>query len=660
MFFYSSTQLYQVFSLNNVTALPAAIAAFGGTPQSTPVSTAFAAALSAKVTDAGGNPMAGIAVTFTAPASGPSATLSSATATTNASGIASVTATANGVAGSYSVTAGTGGFHASFSLTNTAPLPAAIATTGGTPQSTAVATAFGTALSVKVTDAATNPISGITVTFTAPASGAGATLSGTTAVTNGSGIASVTATANHTAGAYSITAGAGGFSATFSLTNTPGTATTVTASAGTPQSATVNTTFFTALQATVQDTYGNPISGASVAFTAPGSGASGTFASGSTVTANAYGVATAPAFTANTTAGSYTVTAASGTGSANFSLTNTAAATHFAVVAPASATPNAAFNFTVTAQDAGNNTVTGYAGTVHFTASDTAAALPADARLSAGAGTFSATLKTVGNQSLTATDTVTAGVAGTSEIIVVAASQAVLSIASSHSGSFLQGQQGATFTLTVSNAAGAGATSGTVTVNETPPLGLTVVSMAGTGWTCGTTSCSRSTALGAGSSYPAITVTVNVDINAGTPLVNQASVTGGGAATASATDSTAISPMVGGAAALFGTILSKQGTQTVRVWTFQVGNSGSGAAVGAGIASVRLTQTAGAACMPVISVPAVFPLALGNIPAGAWAQGAVTINFTGCGNAAEFTVLVQLSANGGNSTGSVLRNDEER
>jgi hypothetical protein len=64
--------------------------------------------------------------------------------------------------------------------------------------------------------------------------------------------------------------------------------------------------------------------------------------------------------------------------------------------------------------------------------------------------------------------------------------------------------------------------------------------------------------------------------------------------------------------------------------------------------------------MPVISVPAVFPLALGNIPAGAWAQGAVTINFTGCGNAAEFTVLVQLSANGGNSTGSVLRNDEER
>ena len=48
MFFYSNTQLYQVFSLNNVTALPAAIAAFGGTPQSTPVSTAFAAALAAR------------------------------------------------------------------------------------------------------------------------------------------------------------------------------------------------------------------------------------------------------------------------------------------------------------------------------------------------------------------------------------------------------------------------------------------------------------------------------------------------------------------------------------------------------------------------------------------------------------------------------------
>ena len=65
-------------------------------------------------------------------------------------------------------------------------------------------------------------------------------------------------------------------------------------------------------------------------FTAPGSGASGTFAGTGTATAtavtNSSGVATAPAFTANGTAGSYTVTASvSGVGTpASFSLTNNA------------------------------------------------------------------------------------------------------------------------------------------------------------------------------------------------------------------------------------------------------------------------------------------------------------------------------------------------
>ncbi len=100
----------------------------------------------------------------------------------------------------------------------------------------------------------------------------------------------------------------------------------ITATAGTPQSATVGTVFATALQATVRDASNNPVSGATVTFTAPGSGASGTFNGSSTVTTNSSGVATAPTFTANSVAGSYTVTASvSGiTTPASFSLTNTA------------------------------------------------------------------------------------------------------------------------------------------------------------------------------------------------------------------------------------------------------------------------------------------------------------------------------------------------
>lgn len=122
---------------------------------------------------------------------------------------------------------------------------------------------------------------------------------------------------------------------------------------------------------------------------------------------------------------------------------------------------------------------------------------------------------------------------------------AALSISSSHVGNFTQAQTNAAYSIVVSNQAGAEATSGTLTVTDTLPGGLTFISIVGTGWTCSTTtaSCSRSDALIAGTSYPAITLTVNVTPTASSPLVNSVSVTyygaGGGA---SATDSTVILP----------------------------------------------------------------------------------------------------------------------
>jgi uncharacterized repeat protein (TIGR01451 family) len=125
---------------------------------------------------------------------------------------------------------------------------------------------------------------------------------------------------------------------------------------------------------------------------------------------------------------------------------------------------------------------------------------------------------------------------------VIAAKAAVLNIATSHAGSFAQGQIGVQYTVTVGNAALAGPTSGTVTVTETLPSGLTLVSMAGTGWTCptGNTTCTRSDSLSPGQSYPAITATVNVAVNATSPQVNNVAVSGGGSATATASDSTVI------------------------------------------------------------------------------------------------------------------------
>src|SRR5213079_880225 len=98
--------------------------------------------------------------------------------------------------------------------------------------------------------------------------------------------------------------------------------------------------------------------------------------------------------------------------------------THFTVSAPASATAGTAFNFAVTALDQFNNTATGYGGTVHFTSSDGQAVLPPNSTLTNGTGTFSATLKTPGNQTITATDTVTSSITGTSNPITVSAAAA--------------------------------------------------------------------------------------------------------------------------------------------------------------------------------------------------------------------------------------------
>src|SRR6202022_1011494 len=104
--------------------------------------------------------------------------------------------------------------------------PASVTATGGTPQATVINTAFASPLQVTVKDLGGNPVAGVTVNFAVPGSGASATLSAAGAVTNGSGVASVTATANATAGSYNGTAGVvGGVTpAAFSLTNTAGAA----------------------------------------------------------------------------------------------------------------------------------------------------------------------------------------------------------------------------------------------------------------------------------------------------------------------------------------------------------------------------------------------------------------------------------------------------
>jgi N,N-dimethylformamidase beta subunit-like protein len=81
------------------------------------------------------------------------------------------------------------------------------------------------------------------------------------------------------------------------------------------------------------------------------------------------------------------------------------AASRLAIVSSATPTAGTSFPFSVTAQDPYGNTDTSYAGTVHFTSTDTSAgvSLPPDSTLANGQRTFSATLIKVGTQIITGT-----------------------------------------------------------------------------------------------------------------------------------------------------------------------------------------------------------------------------------------------------------------
>jgi hypothetical protein len=81
---------------------------------------------------------------------------------------------------------------------------------------------------------------------------------------------------------------------------------------GDDQSAILGAAFTTPLAVSVFNANGHPVQGVTVTFTAPAGGASGTFPGGQTsvtVVSDANGLATAPAFTANASAGSNIVTA---------------------------------------------------------------------------------------------------------------------------------------------------------------------------------------------------------------------------------------------------------------------------------------------------------------------------------------------------------------
>jgi protocatechuate 3,4-dioxygenase beta subunit len=209
----------------------------------------------------------------------------------------------------------------------------------GTPQTAMLETAFASGLQVTLTNGdgcAVTGAAGVPVTFTAPAAGASGRFSASNSNTvtvgaDASGnVAAPTFTANATAGSYTVTASSQYGSVTFSLTNT---------AAGIPaklaaiplahSSTSVTARYPQPLQVRVLDAAGDPVSGATVTFTlasadtgtcGTGTAANASFAGGATTasaTTDASGLASSPALTANTAAGSLTATASLSGGGGN-------------------------------------------------------------------------------------------------------------------------------------------------------------------------------------------------------------------------------------------------------------------------------------------------------------------------------------------------------
>jgi protocatechuate 3,4-dioxygenase beta subunit len=336
-----------------------------GTPQTTTLETAFASGLQVALTNSDGcavSGAAGVAVTFSAPAAGASGLFSANNASTvtvgadAAGGAAAPPFTANGTAGSYTVTASSPYGSISFSLTNTAAgIPARLVAIAPQRRSARVGARYAKPLQVRVLDAAGKPVAGSSVTFVL-GSGAGICGSGAApgasfaeggtqagATTDAAGLATSPALiADGAAGSFTATATAAndGGNATegaakggsptvspvaFSLANLAGKPAKIAPGVGSTQTTPAGSAFPIGLAVTVTDAEKNPVAGALVTFSAPAAGADGRFtlrshgarrqdarisyARAVAIKTGACGIAVAPPFSAGREPGGYIVKA---------------------------------------------------------------------------------------------------------------------------------------------------------------------------------------------------------------------------------------------------------------------------------------------------------------------------------------------------------------
>ncbi len=388
-----------------ITAPPTRLVVVSGAGQSDTAGSALAQPLVVQAQTADGTPVPGVAVTFTAPATG---AVNPTSALTDAAGRAQTTMTLGTASGAQSFGAAAGGLTgATAAESATAAAAATLAKVSGDAQVDSVAHALAQPFVVRVNDAFGNPVAGTTVDWTRVA-GAG-TLATASSTSDSAGLASVGYTLGPLVRVDTVSAAVHGIPASAVLFTAAGEATTAAAIAvvsGDAQSGTVATALANPLVVAVTDAHGNAVAGAHVTWTV--TTGRGTFTPPLAVTDSTGKAQTS--FTFGATVGTYVVTASVGT-SISIAFHETAAAGAAAVmtktagdtqtVAASSAVP---VKPTVKITDASNNPVAGL--TVTFSVASGGGSVTGASATTNSAGVASVggwTVGATGAQSLRAT-----------------------------------------------------------------------------------------------------------------------------------------------------------------------------------------------------------------------------------------------------------------
>ena len=281
------------------TVPPPTVAALAFLTAPTDQVVASAVSLQVRVDGTDGKPMAGTSVAFSVTAGSANPT----SATTDASGVASVSWTLGTAAGSQTLTASASGKSATATVTARAAAASVFEKVSGDAQSGAAGDPLKDPLVIAVKDPFANPRSGESLTVAV--SGGGGSVGSASATTGSDGRASIVWTLGQALGANTLTVTHALGTLTFTATARPGAPATVAAISGSGQTATAGTALANPLVVEVKDRLGHLVPGAKVAFVPTVGGGK---ASADTVTTGADGRAQAQ-WTLGVTAGAQTLEA---------------------------------------------------------------------------------------------------------------------------------------------------------------------------------------------------------------------------------------------------------------------------------------------------------------------------------------------------------------